>query len=252
MLHLSHSQVVFISIIVPAFFVILYSMEWGRERSNDWLMAMFFSFFQSLFVVDPLKVFLITAIIACILKKSDNSDDDLLIDSGDPYYNAIVNRDEEYLYNVTANLSQIDIRTISEQRNTRLSQLKPIDPHELEKQRTERKKDLKMNEFIQEGAAYIFFLAVVLFLAYQSRSVNNFKLHRDLSNTFLYDTEMAFADVCCWCFLSVFKIYIDMFCESFICFIAKSRFALDQMCGITLRTCSYRAFTPRPGTMAKR
>lgn len=180
---------------MPAFFVILYSMEWGRERSNDWLCSMFMSFFQSLFVVDPLKVFIITAIIACILKKADDEDDDLLIDSGDPLYNAIINKDEEYLHNTTSSLSQIDVREILQSRKTKLTNLRPIDPEELEKQRNERKKDIKMNEIIREAVTYIIFLAVVLFLAYQSRSINGFRVHNELANTFLNNPEMAFEEV---------------------------------------------------------
>ncbi len=121
---------VFVSILVPAFFVILYSMQWGKERSNAWLISISLSFFQSLLVVDPLKVFIVTAAITFILRKSDD-DDDSLVDSGDPLYNAIVNRDEEYLHKTTASLSQVDIKDILESRRTKLTKLMPIDPEEV-------------------------------------------------------------------------------------------------------------------------
>ena len=46
-----------ILIILPsATFVFLYSVDWGAEKSNEWLMSIFFSFFQSLFVIQPGKV----------------------------------------------------------------------------------------------------------------------------------------------------------------------------------------------------
>ena len=44
------------AVIVSGFFLILYSMEWGKSKSEQWLFSFFLSFFESMFVVDPLKV----------------------------------------------------------------------------------------------------------------------------------------------------------------------------------------------------
>lgn len=185
---------VFVSILVPAFFVILYSLEWGKERSEAWLVSLFLSFFQSLLVVDPLKVFIITAVITWILKKPDEEDDSL-IDSGDPLYNAIVNHDEEYLHTTMSSLSQIDIREIAQSRRSKLATLKPIDPVDLERQRIERKNAVKLREIIREAASYLSFFLVVLFLSYQARSKNTFYVHKDLSNALLNNKEIAFRDI---------------------------------------------------------
>ena len=46
----------FLSVVVSAFFLILYSMEWGKSKSETWLSTFFLSFFESLFVMDPLNV----------------------------------------------------------------------------------------------------------------------------------------------------------------------------------------------------
>jgi polycystin 1L2 len=175
-------------------------MQWGKERSEAWLMSMFLSFFQSLFVVDPIKVFIITGIITCILRKvQDNEEEELFVDSGDPIYNAIVSKDEEYLHNntttTTTSLSSIDIKEILESRRTKLTALRPIDPEELEKQRQERMRQKKTNSIIIEGLSYFGFLIVVLFLAYQSRANNGYSVKRDLENLFLNDADYAFGDV---------------------------------------------------------
>ena len=58
-------------------------MQWGKERSDAWLVSMILSFFQSLLVVDPIKVFAITAIITCILRKPE-VEEESLINSGRP------------------------------------------------------------------------------------------------------------------------------------------------------------------------
>lgn len=47
---------VFLSCSLSAFFLVLYSMDWGRAKSERWLTSFFLSFLQSLFLVDPIKV----------------------------------------------------------------------------------------------------------------------------------------------------------------------------------------------------
>jgi polycystin 1L2 len=182
------------SILVPAFFVILYSMQWGKDRSNAWLVSMLLSFFQSLFVIDPLKVFLITAVIICILRKLDE-DNDLLIDSGDPIYNAIVNKDEEYLTKTVSNLSELEIEEIMRARKAKLSKLEPVDPELLDVQRKNRVKQVRMKQILLEGASYLGFLVVLLFICHQSRSRNTNMIHKDMTNLFLNNPIMAFDDV---------------------------------------------------------
>jgi hypothetical protein len=39
-----------------AFFTILYSMEWGKQKAEEWLSTFVLSFFQSVIVVQPIKV----------------------------------------------------------------------------------------------------------------------------------------------------------------------------------------------------
>ncbi len=46
-----------LGIFVSAFFVILYSMEWGAEKSNSWLISYLLSFVENAFLADPIKVF---------------------------------------------------------------------------------------------------------------------------------------------------------------------------------------------------
>lgn len=48
--------IVFISVLTSAFFLLLYSMEWGISKSEEWLSSFLLSFLESLLCVDPLKV----------------------------------------------------------------------------------------------------------------------------------------------------------------------------------------------------
>ena len=45
-----------LAILVPAFFVILYSMEWGAEKANQWLVSFVLSILEDVFLINPLKV----------------------------------------------------------------------------------------------------------------------------------------------------------------------------------------------------
>ena len=45
-----------LAIFVSAFFVILYSMEWGADVSNAWLLSYVMSFITNAFFADPCKV----------------------------------------------------------------------------------------------------------------------------------------------------------------------------------------------------
>ena len=49
--------IIFLAILASGFFVILYSMEWGKHKSEEWLKCFFLSWFQSLLIVDPIKVY---------------------------------------------------------------------------------------------------------------------------------------------------------------------------------------------------
>ena len=74
--------VVALSMLTCSFFIILYSLEWGAKRANEWLVTMILSFGQSILVIDPLKVFLITAIISFLVRRPY---DDETLDFNDPF-----------------------------------------------------------------------------------------------------------------------------------------------------------------------
>ena len=47
---------VFACVFVSGFFTVFYSLEWGTEKSTDWLLSLLFSFTQSVFVIQPFQV----------------------------------------------------------------------------------------------------------------------------------------------------------------------------------------------------
>ncbi len=180
--------------VIPAFFVILYSLQWGKERSNAWLSTMAMSFFQSLLIIDPLKVFIITAVITFLLRKPEEEGEQI-IDSDDPIYSAILNHDEEFLHKSMNSLTDVELREIRNARKAVLTKLEPVSPVDLELQRLNRLNRLKINEILREGASYLAFLVVVLFLAQQIKSPDSHKVHTDLSRTFLTNSPIEFGSI---------------------------------------------------------
>ncbi|XP_078615709.1 polycystin-1-like protein 2 [Branchiostoma floridae x Branchiostoma japonicum] len=55
---------------VSAFFTILYSLEWGPEKANAWLKTFLMSFVQDVFVVEPVKILAVSAVVSFICKKA--------------------------------------------------------------------------------------------------------------------------------------------------------------------------------------
>ena len=49
-------SLVFTAVATGAFFTILYALQWGKTKSEAWLMTFFMSFFQSVFFIQPIKV----------------------------------------------------------------------------------------------------------------------------------------------------------------------------------------------------
>ena len=60
---------------LSSYYIMLYGLKYGKQRSIDWLVSIFVSTFQSIFITQPLKVFFIAAFVAMILKKWDEDDD---------------------------------------------------------------------------------------------------------------------------------------------------------------------------------
>ena len=58
------------------FFTLLYSIQWGKETSTEWVIAMVTSFFQSVLLLQPVKVIVVAVIIALCAKKASDTKDD--------------------------------------------------------------------------------------------------------------------------------------------------------------------------------
>ncbi|GBN97143.1 Polycystic kidney disease protein 1-like 2, partial [Araneus ventricosus] len=79
------------------FFLWAYGLQFGNIRTGKWLTSMVISFLSSVLLTEPLKIFLIAIIMACLCGNPDVDDDDSDDDEQDPY----LKEDEEWLHSVS-------------------------------------------------------------------------------------------------------------------------------------------------------
>ena len=61
--------------ITSALFTLFYSMQWGRDKSNQWFVSMVLTFSQDTLINQPAKVLLLSTAYAIFIKKSDEESD---------------------------------------------------------------------------------------------------------------------------------------------------------------------------------
>ena len=66
----------FLTCFVAAFFVVLYGLQFGKEKSAQWITSMLVSFFQDVLVSQPIKVVAIALVIALIVKKPQEEEEE--------------------------------------------------------------------------------------------------------------------------------------------------------------------------------
>ncbi|XP_078674748.1 polycystin-1-like protein 2 [Branchiostoma floridae x Branchiostoma belcheri] len=159
---------VFLSATGSAFFVILYSMEWGAEKSGEWLTSILLSIFQSVLLVQPLKVLLFAVIIAFIYKKigkAEGMEEDAL------------DEDEEFL------------PAPPDAKNVRA----PAMPHsssaasraaDLATARALRLNELRMSTILWDVFKHFLAVAVVFYLAFSSMDTQGYYMEKSLKSRF--------------------------------------------------------------------
>ena len=63
------------SILASLVVILFYSMQWGNERSQQFVLSVFTSFIQSAFVIQPVKLVLVAMVLAIIFKRADDETD---------------------------------------------------------------------------------------------------------------------------------------------------------------------------------
>ncbi|XP_022779645.1 uncharacterized protein LOC111321123 [Stylophora pistillata] len=170
----------FFSSVTPAVFTVFYSLSWGPEIANKWLLAFVTSFFQSILIIQPLKVVLAALLFAIIVKKP--------IDSGDEAHDK-----KEVKASPVGEETGDDILLDFDEDDERY---RPPDEDFLQAARAQRLKEVRMSEIIKEIVTYFLFLILLMLVAYGNRDPNTYLLRKTLHETFvdLDQTGVDFSD----------------------------------------------------------
>ncbi|MBN3315187.1 PK1L2 protein, partial [Atractosteus spatula] len=160
----------------------MYGLTYGKGRSINWLISMTVSFFESLFITQPLKVLGFAAFFALVLKKVDHEEESEVAIEGD----------------LTS--SGEPGAVLSSRRDSSCSFYQPPPRTDIEKMRNNILKEQKVFILIREIVAYVGFLWVLLLVAYGQRDPNAYLLTQHIEESFtngMSDT-MAHKDVFTW------------------------------------------------------
>ena len=165
--------IAFLATCASASFVIMYGMEFGPEKSAQWLSSITISFVQDVLFTQPIKVFIMATLFALLIKDPKKAEQESLADA-----NALVN-DEEWLHKNTEDLDPEMQQTLKQLIND-----KPPDEAKLEIARKLRMKEKQMKSIIREIVWYMIFLLVLLTIAYGNRDLTTSKVTKYMQNTF--------------------------------------------------------------------
>ncbi|XP_020344471.2 polycystic kidney disease protein 1-like 2 [Oncorhynchus kisutch] len=151
---------------VSGYFTMMYGLTYGKDRSISWLISMVVSFFQSLLIIQPLKVLGFAAFFALVLKKVDQEE------YGDPKIEgALRNPDDP------------DVVWAVRRDSTR-SYYQPPPPTDVERMRNNMIKEQKVFALIKEILTYMGFMWMLLLVAYGQRDPNAYFLIQHIRQSF--------------------------------------------------------------------
>ncbi|XP_037401275.1 polycystic kidney disease protein 1-like 2 [Pygocentrus nattereri] len=167
---------------VSAYFTMMYGLTYGKERSISWLISMVVSFFESLFITQPVKVLGFAVFFALVLKRVDQEEygdvpiDGDLSNSNDPDSVRIARRD------------------------SKCSFYQPPPPSDIEKMRSNMIKEQKVFALIREILIYVGFLWMLLLVTYGQRDPNAYLLTQHIQQSFSngISDSMNHKDVFTW------------------------------------------------------
>ncbi|CAH1773828.1 unnamed protein product [Owenia fusiformis] len=160
---------VVLSVVASGFFILLYTQQWGEEKSSQWLSTFMLSFFQSLLVMDPVKVAVIAAALSIIFRKPR------LI--GDTIEMNTLKEDEEYIQQNTSERNAA----------TRAKYYKPMSKRKIREFRKERHREIALQGLTREIVLYVIFMWIIYSISQSNRDDMSYRITEVLSKSILDD-----------------------------------------------------------------
>uniref|UniRef100_A0A7N6C1Z9 Polycystic kidney disease 1 like 2a n=1 Tax=Anabas testudineus TaxID=64144 RepID=A0A7N6C1Z9_ANATE len=158
---------------VAGFFTMLYGLKFGKPRSISWLVSMIVSFFQSVLIIQPLKVLCLAVFFALVIKKVDEND----------FENVAPVRNYTHL-------------AVKQNRNL----YEPPPVADIEKMKKNKIMEQKAYALFREILIYLLSMCMLLLAAYAKRDPSAFYLNQHILNSFTGQLSscMSIGDVFAW------------------------------------------------------
>ena len=128
---------------VSIFFIIARGIEFGDEKSQQWLTSILTGFFSSIFLTQPIKIISLAIFSVCFCRQSNHDDDE-----------------------------HIEIQQKSYSTYDPTIQSNRLTEHEIVYARNQRFKEIQMWSFLHETLISLIFLALLFVVTYSNRTMN--------------------------------------------------------------------------------
>ncbi|XP_046550027.1 uncharacterized protein LOC124259855 [Haliotis rubra] len=171
-------------IFVSAAMVTFYGISFRDEKVRKWVTSMLVSFVTSIFITEPIKVFLTVLFFSMICKKPVDDEDHRPEDEE----GSRMAYDEELLHNQVYAYGAARPKKIG---------YKPPDPTVLQRARRQRLNEIKMWDIIREIVFYSFFVWILMVVSYRNRSPDSFYYKDSLEKMIIKnnDTQQWFSEI---------------------------------------------------------
>ncbi|XP_047125391.1 uncharacterized protein LOC105844194 isoform X2 [Hydra vulgaris] len=149
--------------------VFLYGMEFGNQKSLNWLACVTIDFVKSILVLDPLKIIVVVVVMVLVKKVDDETENGEVEKQGKR-----LAFDESWLHKPKDKIRMENDCII----------MQPLDYSTIKRMREQSSKQWKMHTINTELFLYILYACLVFFIGYFSRSSLTFYQTRDVQELF--------------------------------------------------------------------
>ena len=151
---------------VAGTFVIFYSVQWGKDTSEEWLISVGTSVFMDIFVSEPIKIIVFAFMLSHIFEACKRK-------LGQTPYKVDSAFDVEHVQ-----LSDVD----KEEEDIEIP--KPPNKKQLRRARKNRMRELHMFMVLRKIVSYILYLWIVIVVCYGGRNEHGFLMTSSMANVF--------------------------------------------------------------------
>ena len=160
----------FLSSVASATFIIFYSLQWGKDVSEQWLISIAMSTFLDVFVSEPVKI----VVVALLLAQFCKSDFEEMAQSPSSVLH----------FNDIKIARAVDANNNGNDHEDGIEIPEPPNWKQLQRARKYRMRELRMYRAIRKIVSYMVYLWIVMIICYGGRSQDSYYLTSSVKTTF--------------------------------------------------------------------